>query len=129
MSLPLKCHLPPSSQILRPGAASVAAVVQILELQVEKARIPHEDKEEMKFVVTQPNKNIEAWKAHILRFINQDEPRLDILKAADDSSVLVVLEMGNKVHPKKLKYRESQADWFGKRGLSRRISVAMKKPP
>jgi hypothetical protein len=27
------------------------------------------------------------------------------------------------------KYRESQADWFGKRGLSWHISVVMKKPP
>ena len=117
MSLPLKCQPPPPSpQILRPGAATVAAVVQELELQVEKARIPHEDKEEMKFVVTQPNKNIEAWEAHILRFINQDEACLDILKAADDSSVLVVLDWAMMFIPRK--YRESQADWFGKRGLS-----------
>ncbi|CAB4029913.1 SURP and G-patch domain-containing 1, partial [Paramuricea clavata] len=103
------------------------AVVQELELQVEKARIPHEDKEEMKFVVAQSKKNIEAWKAHILRFINQDEARLDILKAVDDSSVLVVLDWAMKFIPRK--YRESQADWFGKRGLSWHISVAMKKPP
>ncbi|CAB3990326.1 Hypothetical predicted protein, partial [Paramuricea clavata] len=103
------------------------AVVQELELQVEKARIPHKDKEEMKFVVAQSKKNIEAWKAHILRFINQDEARLDILKAVDDSSVLVVLDWAMKFIPRK--YRESQADWFGKRGLSWHISVAMKKPP
>ena len=103
------------------------AVVQVLELQVEKARIPHEDKEEMKFVVAQSKKNIEAWKAHILRFINQDEARLDILKAVDDSSVLVVLDWAMKFIPRK--YRESQADWFGKRGFSWHISVALKKPP
>ena len=127
MSLPLKCHLPPSPQTLRPGAATVAAVVQELELQVEKARIPHQDKEEIKFVVTQPNKNIEAWKAHILRFINQDEACLDILKAADVSSVLVVLDWAMMFIPRK--YRESQADWLGKRGLSWLISVAKKKPP
>jgi hypothetical protein len=94
---------------------------------VEKARILHEDKEEMKFVVTQPNKNIEAWKAHISRFINQDGARLDILKASDDSSVLVVLDWAMMCIPRK--YRESQADWFGKRGLPLHIRVAMKKPP
>ena len=70
----------------------------------------------MKFVVAQSKKNIEPWKAHILRFINQDEARLDILKALDDSSVLVVLDWAMKFIPRK--YRESQADWFGKRGLS-----------
>ncbi len=70
----------------------------------------------MKFVVAQSKKNIEPWKAHILRFINQDEARLDILKALDDSSVLVVLDWAIKFIPRK--HRESQADWFGKRGLS-----------
>ncbi len=79
----------------------------------------------MKFVVAQFKKNIEPWKAHILRFINQDEARLDILKALDDSSVLVVLDWAIKFIPRK--YRESQADWFGKRGLSWHISVAMTK--
>jgi hypothetical protein len=79
----------------------------------------------MKFVVAQSKKNIEPWKAHILRFINQDEARLDILKALDDSSVLVVLDWAMKFIPRK--YRESQADWLGKRGLSWHISVAMTK--
>ena len=79
----------------------------------------------MKFVLAQSKKNIEAWKAHILRFIKQDEARLDILKSLDDSSVLVVLNWAMKFIPRK--YRESQADWFGKRGLSWHISVAITK--
>ena len=103
------------------------AVVQEVELQVKKARIPHEDKEENRFVVAQSKKNIEAWKAHMLRIINQDEASLDILKAIDDSSVLVVLDWAMKFIPRN--YREGQADWFGKRGLSWHISVTMKKPP
>lgn len=81
----------------------------------------------MKFMVAQSKKHIEAWKAHILRFINQDQARLDILKSLDNSSVLVVLDWAMKFIPRK--YRESQADWFGKRGISWHISVAMKNPP
>ena len=96
-------------------------------MQLDKADIPHEEKEEMKFVVAQSKKNIEAWKSHILRYINQDEARLDIINALDNSSVLVVLDWAMKFIPRK--YRESQADWFGKRGLSWHISVAMKKSP
>ena len=81
----------------------------------------------MKFMVAQSKKHIEAWKARILRFINQDQARLDILKSLDNSSVLVVLDWAMKFIPRK--YRESQADWFGKRGISWHISVAMKNPP
>ena len=78
-------------------------------------------------MVAQSKKHIEAWKAHILRFINQDQARLDVLKSLDNSSVLIVLDWAMKFIPRK--YRESQADWFGKRGISWHISVAMKNPP
>ena len=81
----------------------------------------------MKFLVAQSKKHIEAWKAHILCFINQDQARLDILKSLDNSSVIVLLDWAMKFIPRK--YRESQADWFGKRGISWHISVAMKNPP
>ena len=101
-------------------------VMQEVELQLERTEIPCEEKEEMKFVVAQSKKNIEAWKAHILRSINQDEARLNSLNTLDDNSVLVVLDWAMKFIPRK--YRESQADWFGKRGLSWHISVAMRKP-
>ena len=47
-------------------------------------------KEETKFVLTQAEKNIEAWKAHIVLSADQDAACLDILNALDDTSVLVV---------------------------------------
>ena len=87
--------------------------------------IPLEEKEEMKFIVTQAKKNIEAWKAHLLRSVNQDQARLDILDNMDDTSVLVILDWAMKFIPRR--YRESQADWFGKRGISWHVSVAMRK--
>ena len=81
-------------------------------MQLGKAKVPCDVKEEMKFVLTQAKKNIEARKAHIIRSVNQDAARLDILNTLDDSSVLVVLHWAMKFIPRK--YRESQADWFGK---------------
>ena len=45
---------------------------QEVELQLDKATIPQEGKEEMKFMMAQSKKNIDAWKSHILRYINQD---------------------------------------------------------
>ena len=96
-------------------------VLQEVEMQLGKAKVPCDVKEEMKFVLTQAKKNIEARKVSV----NQDAARLDILNALDDTSVLVVLDWAMKFIPRK--YRESQADWFGKRGISWHVSVAMRK--
>ena len=61
----------------------------------------------------------------MLRSINQDEARLDVLKNLDTHSVLLVLDWAMKYLPRK--YNESQSDWFGKRGSSWHITTAMKK--
>lgn len=81
--------------------------------------------EELAFMVKQAKANILAWKAHILRSINQDAARVDVLQSLDESSVFVVQDWAMKYLPRK--YRESQTDWFGKRGISWHISVAFKK--
>jgi hypothetical protein len=85
----------------------------------------NEEKNDMEYVITQSKKNILAWKAHLLRDINQDEARLNRLRDLDSGSVLVVLDWAMKFLPRK--YRESQSDWFGKRGISWHIAVAMTK--
>ena len=70
-------------------------------------------------------KNIMAWKGHLLRDINQDKARLNLFRDLDSDSVLIVLDWAMKFLPRK--YRESQSDWFGKRGISWHIAVAMTK--
>ena len=42
--------------------------------------------EELSFSVRKAKTNILAWKAHILRSINQDSSRIDILELLDESS-------------------------------------------
>ena len=88
--------------------------------------VSHEEKEEIKFVVEQSKKNVDAWKSHLLRSVNQDEGRIDMLNTLYSKSVLVVLDwVAMKFIPRK--YSESQTDWFGKRGISWHVSVAMGK--
>lgn len=87
--------------------------------------IPHEEREELKYLITQSRRNVEAWKAHLLRSVNQDEARLDVLNGLEEKEVLVVLDWAMKFLPRK--YRESQADWYGKRGIPWHISVATRK--
>jgi hypothetical protein len=67
--------------------------------------ISHEEKEEIKFVIEQSKKNVDAWKSH-LRSVNQDEGRIDMLNTFDSKPVLVVLDWAMKFIPRK--YRESQ---------------------
>ena len=74
-------------------------------MQLCKAKVPCDLKEEMKFELTHAKKNIETWKAHIIRSVNQDAARLDILNALEEFSVLVVLDWAIKFIMRK--YRES----------------------
>lgn len=87
--------------------------------------IDAEEKKEMAYVVSQSKRNILSWKAHLLHAINQDEACLNILRNLDPTSVLVVLDWAMKFLPRK--YRESQSDWYGKKGISWHIAVAMTK--
>ena len=86
---------------------------------------PIEDKEEMKYIATQAKKNMKAWKTHLLRSVNQDQGRLEILDKMDGTSILVILDWVMKYIPRR--YREFQADWFAKRGISWHVSAAMRK--
>ena len=97
-------------------------VVHEVESALENAEISNDEKDEMNYVVSVAKKRIEAWKAHLLRLINQDEARLDVLRNLDAYSVLLVLDWAMKYLPRK--YRESQTDWFGKRGISWHITTA-----
>ena len=46
-------------------------------------------KEELRFVIGKAKQDIVSWKAHLLRSVNQ-EARLDIVNALDDTSILLV---------------------------------------
>ena len=46
--------------------------------------------EELAFIEGQAEQNILAWKAHLLRCVNQDEARLEVINSLDESSVLLV---------------------------------------
>ena len=63
---------------------------------------------------------IVQWKAHIMRSVNQERAKQDILTKLDQSSCLIVMDWAMKFL--QLRYREKQSDWYGKRGLSWHIS-------
>ena len=46
--------------------------------------------EELTFIVDHAKQHIFSWKAHLLRCINQDEARLDVIDGLDETSVVLV---------------------------------------
>ena len=81
--------------------------------------------EELNFIEGQAKQNIWAWKAHLLRCVNQDEARLEVIDSLNESSVLLVQDWAMKFLPRK--FRESQSHWFAKRGMSWHITVATRR--
>ena len=81
--------------------------------------------EELNFIEEQAKQNIWAWKAHLLRCVNQDEARLEVIDSLNESSVLLVQDWAMRFLPRK--FRESQSDWFTKRGMSWHITVATRR--
>lgn len=103
----------------------LSSVIREIEEGLEQAACSKEVKDELTFVVSHAKHNINAWKAHLMRSVNQDECRLEILKTLDAASVLIVIDWAMKYLPRK--FRESQSDWFGKRGIPWHIAVAFRR--
>ena len=87
-------------------------------------KLPDDERNDVIFTCQQSIAAIEAWKQHQLRSIQQDKARTDILAKLDENSVLITQDWAIKFLPQK--YRETQTDWFGKRGISWHISVVIK---
>uniref|UniRef100_A0A8W8MJL4 Uncharacterized protein n=1 Tax=Magallana gigas TaxID=29159 RepID=A0A8W8MJL4_MAGGI len=60
-------------------------------------------------------------KKHVLRTVNQNDARKDIRESLRDHEILLERDWAMKFIP--MQYRESQSNWFGKRGLSWHITV------
>ena len=82
-------------------------------------------KEELVFRVKNAKTAILAWKSYLLRSVNQDGPRYQLLEAIDEWSALVVQDWAMKYLPRK--YGESRTDWFGKRGIPWYLTVATRR--
>ena len=64
---------------------------------------------------------MDEWIKHILRTVNQDRARSDIISSLKEYEVLLERDWAMKFIP--MLYREPQSKWFGKRGLNWHISV------
>lgn len=78
------------------------------------------------YLFTSAERAINLWKGHQLRSVRQDQARLDVIDLLEDEkTVYIVNDWAMKFLPRQ--YRESQSDWFGKKGISWHISVVFRR--
>ena len=65
--------------------------------------------------------DIDAWKAHILRAAHLDTAKSAVVENLANNQVLIIMDWAMKFLP--ISYRETQRDWFGKKGKSWHVSV------
>ena len=101
------------------GLKSVLSSIQVA-LNDQSVTLAVDERDDLMYACQQAIQAINAWKAHQLRSLRQDKCRIDVLQELNPNEVLVTQDWAMKFLPQK--YRETQADWFGKRGLSWHIS-------
>lgn len=103
-------------QSLRKVLQDVLAQIELTSMSPdEKARAKHELKELIS--------SIEAWKAHLLRTVNQEEAKQDALTSLDNTTCLIIMDWAMKFLPHR--YRERMSEFFGKRGRSWHVSAVI----
>ena len=108
-----------------PSCDQLKSVMMEIESSLRSSELRDEDRDDLMYTLQQAYQAIESWKAHQLRSIQQDKARTSLLENLQTSSVLITQDWAMKFPPQK--YRETQADWFAKRGISWHISVVARK--
>ncbi|XP_062590554.1 uncharacterized protein LOC134252133 [Saccostrea cucullata] len=81
------------------------------------------DKDEYTNIISEAMKKILRWKSHIIRTVNQDRYRTDVIDHLDKNQCVLVMDWAMKFVPQR--YREKQTDWFGQRGRNWHVIVCI----
>jgi hypothetical protein len=90
--------------------------IKELGSSVPAAQLTTDEQDDLLYLYKEGVKAINAWKAHQLISLQQDKARRDILDKLDSASVLLTQDWAMKFLPQS--YRETQTEWFAKRGIS-----------
>ena len=92
---------------------SLEKVLQDIQDKIDSASMSAEEKNRKKHECRQNVEAIKAWKAHLLRTVNQEEAKQDALSALDEETCLIVMDWAMKFLPQR--YRERMSEFFGKK--------------
>ena len=84
-----------------------------------------EKREELQHDMENAIPNLEAWKSHILRAVHQDAAKNAVIDKLASNQVLLIMDWAMKFLP--TCFRETQRDWFGKKGKPWHVCVAITK--
>ncbi|KAK3745924.1 hypothetical protein QZH41_010219, partial [Actinostola sp. cb2023] len=84
-----------------------------------------EKREELQHDVECAVPKLEDWKSHILRAAHQDAAKSTLIDGLLQTQVLIIMDWAMKFLP--TSFRETQRDWFGKKGKPWHVSVAITK--
>lgn len=73
------------------------------------------------YIFFQSVKALEEWKKHLLRSVNKDRARSDVIEKLSDGDVPIERDLAMKHLP--MMY--NQSNWFSRRGLNLQITVGI----
>ena len=85
----------------------------------------NDEKEDKLHDVQVSLESIYAWKRHLLRAVHQDRARQEVLDEVDSSKIFITQDFAMKFLPRR--FKETQMEWFGKRGISWHISHCVRR--
>jgi hypothetical protein len=89
----------------------------------KQVHLTTEQQNSLSFDITNAVQAINNWKAHLIRTVNQERAKDEILQTLDNNSILLVIDWAMKYLPKK--YREQMSDFYGKRGKSWHVACVI----
>lgn len=84
-----------------------------------------EKQEELQYDLQAAIPKLDEWKAHIVRSVHQDAAKTAVVDNLSKTEALLIMDWAMKFLP--TSYRETQRDWFGKKGKPWHITVAITK--
>ncbi|KAL9961666.1 hypothetical protein ACROYT_G030658 [Oculina patagonica] len=93
------------------------------KLESKELELTKDQQERAKWEFEHAVSDIEAWKTHLLRAFHQDQAKQDALSQLDEKTIIVINHWAMKLLP--MKFRETQSQWFAKRGLSWHFSAVI----
>ena len=76
-------------------------------------------------VCKQKSRNLRSGRSHIIRSVHQDAAKTAAVDALSETDALLIMDWAMKFLP--TSYRETQRDWYGKKGKPWHITVAITK--
>ena len=108
-----------------PSCDQLKSTMTEIEFSLRPSELKDEDRVNLMYTLQQAYQAIESWKAHQLKSIQQDKARTGLLENLKTPSVPITQDWAMEFVPQR--YREMQADWFAKRGISWHFSVVARK--